>query len=557
METPSTGWSASPYHAETPGGKSDDEDAPGDRTGRFTKEERRVLVQVVTGDAAMLSGYCHLHRWRPVKRSTSAKDQPRSVMFTIAERFNEVARKPRQLDALRHHLKFRRGERSANGVTHGKTLEKLIEHRRTCSAQESCTRCLQLHRMRVQRGLARCAEDEGGCAVCAAAAPGGASLPFVLDSIDCRALLKEVKALNALLPPPAPGAVKVKVESGNGSGGSSPTATRYAVPSPMASSYASSDATSIASSHPETPSSVYSAASGASGFAAAAVAIAAESAASAASRKSTPAARVNAKRATPLRIATIQPRTPPLAPQPEAMGLGLGEALSGRLAMLGGSSASAADSEAMQKILLEALDLPTLQHLIAHKQHEQRLQLQLQQQNQQNITISSLLSHMSSSSGGSAMDDTFAPSRAGSQHQQYQHYQQQQQQGGMLSSLIDDSFSDDGTAPLSPALTQLFSPTLCFSPNLSPMWGGSGKADDGGGRSHFFGGDVSPSRTKYVAPLSPSLGGLRDQDSNSGLFFSNLPPQARWAAQPTAFQLGPPVDDAFAQLGGGKRQRIA
>ena len=548
METPSTSGSASPFHGETPGGDSGEEDAPGDRVGRFTKEERRVLVQVITGDAAMLSGYCHLARWRPVKRGTGDKNQPRSIMFTIAERFNEVAREPRQLDAVRHHLKFRRGTRSANGVTHGKTLEKLIEHHQGCFAQESCTRCLQLHRMRVQRGLARCAEDEGACAVCAAAARGVASLPFVLDSFDCPALLKEVKALNALLPPAAPAAVKT--ESGNGSGRSSPLATRCTVPSPMASSYASSYASSIASSHPATPGSVYSAAAGASGAAAAAAAAAAaeaETAATAASRKSTPAARVNAKRATPLRIATIQPRTPPLAPQPEAMGLG--EALSGRLAMLGGSGASAADSEAMQKILLDALDLPTLQHLIAHKQHEQQLQ---QQQQQQNLKISSLLSHMSSSSGGSAMDDTFAASRAGSQLQQ-----NQQQQGGLLNSLIDDNFSDDGTAPLSPALTQLFSPTLCFSPNLSPMWGGSGKQEDGGGRSHFFGGDVSPSRTKYVAPLSPSLGGLRDQDSNSGLFFSNLPPQARWAQQPSSFHLGVAVDDAFAQLGGGKRQRIA
>jgi hypothetical protein len=144
------------------------------RVGRFSAEERKILVGAVVSDPSVLSGFCHMRRRRG--------GAGRSILHEIAARFNAVAPEARSYDVVRHHLKIRSGEGSSALADDAGILEKLLGH--ICS-KVACTHCLQLHRMRVQRGLARCGVD--GCTACP-----DQSLPLVLAPFDASALLLEV-----------------------------------------------------------------------------------------------------------------------------------------------------------------------------------------------------------------------------------------------------------------------------------------------------------------------------------------------------------------------------
>ncbi|GBG25632.1 Hypothetical Protein FCC1311_018512 [Hondaea fermentalgiana] len=158
----------------------------GGRTGRFSAEERRILVGLIWNDSQVLSAFCHQQRKQNIRG--------KSFMHLITDRFNEKTNQKRSHDAVRHHLKLRRsnlgplvdkGLQIAPAERDIRLLDKLLEHRWVCSSHNACTRCLQMHRLRVQRGLARC--DYASCGSC------DQRLPSVKAPFDARSLLLEVR----------------------------------------------------------------------------------------------------------------------------------------------------------------------------------------------------------------------------------------------------------------------------------------------------------------------------------------------------------------------------
>jgi len=156
------------------------------RTGRFSPDERKILVSLIWDDAEVLSAFCHQQRKQNIRG--------KSFMHLITDRFNQRTNQKRSHDAVRHHLKLRRsnlgplmnkGQNVSPTLRDFRMLEKLLEHRWVCSSHNACTRCLQMHRLRVQRGLACC--DFAPCQSC------DKSLPSVRDPFDAREVLLEIR----------------------------------------------------------------------------------------------------------------------------------------------------------------------------------------------------------------------------------------------------------------------------------------------------------------------------------------------------------------------------
>jgi len=156
------------------------------RIGRFSQEEKKILVSLILDDPHVLSAFCHQQRKQNI--------QGKSFMHLITDRFNEKTSKFRSHDAVRHHLKLRRSNLSSatkkqQGMVSGsrdvRMLEKLLEHRWICTNQDSCTRCLQMHRLRVQRRLASCGYEN--CFSC------DKRLPAVKDRFNPKELLAEIR----------------------------------------------------------------------------------------------------------------------------------------------------------------------------------------------------------------------------------------------------------------------------------------------------------------------------------------------------------------------------
>mmetsp|Transcript_19283 Transcript_19283/g.37806 ORF Transcript_19283/g.37806 Transcript_19283/m.37806 type:complete len:514 (-) Transcript_19283:321-1862(-) len=166
----------------------DDDDESGDEgrgrsgrmKGRFSQSERRLLFGIIREDPELLRSFLHQLK----RRIWDGK----SWMHEIGTRFNKRAKRKRSHDAVRHHLKLRRPQPTDNRVILSADEQELadflhlLEHSSTCSRRDACARCLQLSRLRVRRGLARCGYP--GCDKC------DPSLPHVLDDFDVRGLLR-------------------------------------------------------------------------------------------------------------------------------------------------------------------------------------------------------------------------------------------------------------------------------------------------------------------------------------------------------------------------------
>ncbi|GBG25640.1 Hypothetical Protein FCC1311_018592 [Hondaea fermentalgiana] len=166
--------------------EEDDEEEAGQKgrggrmKGRFSQSERRLLFSIIREDPELLRSFLHQLK----RRIWDGK----SWMHEIGTRFNKRAKKKRSHDAVRHHLKLRRPQPTdSRAVVSAEEQEvtdflHLLEHSSTCSRRDACARCLQLSRLRVRRGLARCGYP--GCDKC------DPTLPHVLEDFDVRALLR-------------------------------------------------------------------------------------------------------------------------------------------------------------------------------------------------------------------------------------------------------------------------------------------------------------------------------------------------------------------------------
>ncbi|GBG32360.1 Hypothetical Protein FCC1311_085852 [Hondaea fermentalgiana] len=118
-------------------------------SGRFTKEEQEMLVDIIRSDDELTRSFLHKVRARQFHR--------KSWMHEIAVRFKQRSGTDRSLDAVRHHFMLRRVEK-------GQHLNVLLSHAVRCTRKEKCTKCLLLARERVETGIARCGTRS--CTIC-------------------------------------------------------------------------------------------------------------------------------------------------------------------------------------------------------------------------------------------------------------------------------------------------------------------------------------------------------------------------------------------------------
>jgi len=142
--------------------------------GRFSDNEKKFLFDLIRGDSELFSVFLHQRK----ERMYGTK----SWMHEIANRYNKLATKPRTLEAIRHHLMFRKG--NANLAND----EFLRKHSKRCNQQDTCTKCLIFQRSCVSSKTGRCGVDS--CVDC------DPELPHVDDAIRNVDILKPVEKVN-------------------------------------------------------------------------------------------------------------------------------------------------------------------------------------------------------------------------------------------------------------------------------------------------------------------------------------------------------------------------
>ncbi len=151
----------------------------GRSVGRFSTAEKSLLFSVIWQDRELLRFFLH----RLKSRAFAGK----SWMCEVGRRFNELSGgSQRTQEAVRHHLKLRWASKAEleEEQDEDKVFDLLLRHAVVCTRPVACTRCLQLARLRVKRGLASC-----GAARCTMCHPG---LPDVLEPFDAVNLLIQV-----------------------------------------------------------------------------------------------------------------------------------------------------------------------------------------------------------------------------------------------------------------------------------------------------------------------------------------------------------------------------
>jgi len=146
--------------------------------GRFSKKEKRILFNLIRADGELLSSFLHQLK----RRNWNGK----SWMYEIGNRFNEVAVRKRSHDAIRHHLKLRRSVDKISINQETLDMITLLKHTMICSKPDACTRCLQLDRLRVKKGLACCGAED--CKEC------NKESPHVLQPFDVQTLLLSIES---------------------------------------------------------------------------------------------------------------------------------------------------------------------------------------------------------------------------------------------------------------------------------------------------------------------------------------------------------------------------
>mmetsp|Transcript_12021 Transcript_12021/g.23528 ORF Transcript_12021/g.23528 Transcript_12021/m.23528 type:complete len:690 (-) Transcript_12021:654-2723(-) len=114
--------------------------------GRFSDEEKRKLFRLIREDEGLFHSFLHQRK----ERMYGTK----SWMHEITRRYNELIDNKRSLEAVRHHLMFRRIPAQPGGKQG--TDQMLEEHAGSCESPGTCTKCLIFQRVCVQNGIARC-----------------------------------------------------------------------------------------------------------------------------------------------------------------------------------------------------------------------------------------------------------------------------------------------------------------------------------------------------------------------------------------------------------------
>uniref|UniRef100_A0A7S2WFG1 Uncharacterized protein n=1 Tax=Mucochytrium quahogii TaxID=96639 RepID=A0A7S2WFG1_9STRA len=156
---------------------SDEEGGPSPTSGRFTEEEKQKLFSLITDDPDLLRAFLH--------QLTKRKWGGKSWMNEIAKRFNALVKNKRKHDAVRHHLKLRKN-RNGSGCEDEDCIISLLRHTISCFKKETCSKCFQLHRLRVKMGFASCGLKH--CSFC------DSSKPHVLSPYDPRELLASLSS---------------------------------------------------------------------------------------------------------------------------------------------------------------------------------------------------------------------------------------------------------------------------------------------------------------------------------------------------------------------------
>eukprot|EP00514_Thraustochytrium_sp_LLF1b_P011164 CAMPEP_0184543544 /NCGR_PEP_ID=MMETSP0199_2-20130426/3002_1 /TAXON_ID=1112570 /ORGANISM="Thraustochytrium sp., Strain LLF1b" /LENGTH=549 /DNA_ID=CAMNT_0026937583 /DNA_START=239 /DNA_END=1884 /DNA_ORIENTATION=+ len=128
--------------------------------GRFSREEKRHLFELIREDPGLF--YAFLHQRKERMYGT------KSWMHEISRRYNKTAKSKRSLEAIRHHLMFRRVRRK------GTKTEVLRSHAQDCRQPETCTKCLIFQRICVQAHIAQCGYSP--CESCNKSLPHAAKL---------------------------------------------------------------------------------------------------------------------------------------------------------------------------------------------------------------------------------------------------------------------------------------------------------------------------------------------------------------------------------------------
>jgi hypothetical protein len=143
--------------------KADPAGEQGHNKGRFSLEEKKQLFTLIRDDACIFSAFLHQRK----ERMFGTK----SWMHEIANRFNQIITgKKRSLEAIRHHLMFRKTETSSGnaGLSIAAELDKtsleLQEHFKLCHYKGTCTKCLIFQRVCVQQGAYKC--GYAACNIC-------------------------------------------------------------------------------------------------------------------------------------------------------------------------------------------------------------------------------------------------------------------------------------------------------------------------------------------------------------------------------------------------------
>lgn len=116
--------------------------------GRFTENEKKMLFDSIRGDPGLFCAFLHQRK----ERMYGTK----SWMHEITQRYNSKANDKRSLEAIRHHLMYRKGNCSGVKAEKQKEYQFLLKHVKNCDKSDTCTKCLIFLRNCVQSKLIHC-----------------------------------------------------------------------------------------------------------------------------------------------------------------------------------------------------------------------------------------------------------------------------------------------------------------------------------------------------------------------------------------------------------------